>query len=706
MSRRCWASWPVPSRPSWATVSTRSPRRSSARSQPTQRPPGFDLILSRVDMQHGDFESAIAASQAVLDSDVTDPVQRDHALLNLITLATNYGDGERAVGLARMLVDVTLNSNLADIARMTIAILKLQTEREIEDVNRRLRSMAESQRARSSLHFGVTMLNLGLNSLVQDRLQDSLRESSEAVEALAATGGSVERASASVLRMSVLLRLGDVQAAEAELAELMSGGPTFVPNEVFAESADAFDAFSSHTTAMGILDRIGDVSTQTLADRRSLAISRSRIAIRRRDTNAAMLALADYPTGTPTAVGSIANLRMTEAHLALVRGDDAAQGLLRSATKLASTQGATSVRRLGELLKSTLAPRDEFRRTVQVIGRAAPWTLTFAAEELVAHLELMEAGSLDLVTGAAHRHPDRWRTALRQVLDQGGTVVNIAAAHLLEEIGERSDISRLRNLSRSARRRLDASALGRSLARRLADRVMVEDQGRIALQIGDRLVLGSTIRRKVLAMLSFLVTRHEMSASRDQVLDALWPDLDPEIAVNSLNQTIYFLRRVFEESYSEDLTPGYVHHDSDVIWLDPDLVSSRSVVCRQLIKDFPPRPDPEDVDRLTLAYRGRFALDFEYEEWAAAYRDTLHAAYLEIVERAVLDDFTSGHYDRGIKVARRAMEVDPTAEQIEVCLLRLYRVTGAHAAAAEQYAHYSAVVREELGVEPPPLESL
>jgi two-component SAPR family response regulator len=99
-------------------------------------------------------------------------------------------------------------------------------------------------------------------------------------------------------------------------------------------------------------------------------------------------------------------------------------------------------------------------------------------------------------------------------------------------------------------------------------------------------------------------------------------------------------------------------------------------------------------------------LDFEYEEWAAAYRETLHAAYLEIVERSVLDDFTSGHYDRGITVARRALDVDPTAEQIEICLLRLYRVTGAHSAAAEQYAHYASFVREELGLEPPPLENV
>jgi DNA-binding SARP family transcriptional activator len=207
-------------------------------------------------------------------------------------------------------------------------------------------------------------------------------------------------------------------------------------------------------------------------------------------------------------------------------------------------------------------------------------------------------------------------------------------------------------------------------------------------------------------MLSFLITRPDLSATRDQVLEALWPDLDPEVAVNSLNQTVYFLRRVIEEDYSDDLSPGYVHHDSDVVWLDPELITSRSVECRTLIRELPSAPSPDDVERLTLIYRGRFALDFEYEEWAAAYRDTLHATYLEIVEHAVLGDFTSGHYDRGIRIARRALDIDPTAEQIEICLLRLYRVTGAHSAAAEQYAHYASVIRDEIGVEPPPLEAL
>ena len=59
-----------------------------------------------------------------------------------------------------------------------------------------------------------------------------------------------------------------------------------------------------------------------------------------------------------------------------------------------------------------------------------------------------------------------------------------------------------------------------------------------------------------------------MSSTRDQVLDALWPELDPMDALNSLNQTVYFLRRVLEERYVDDLSPGYLHHDSDLIWLD------------------------------------------------------------------------------------------------------------------------------------------
>jgi DNA-binding SARP family transcriptional activator len=207
-------------------------------------------------------------------------------------------------------------------------------------------------------------------------------------------------------------------------------------------------------------------------------------------------------------------------------------------------------------------------------------------------------------------------------------------------------------------------------------------------------------------MLCFLLTRPKFSATRDEVVDALWPEMAPVVAANSLNQTVYFLRRVFEPTYKEDLSAGYIHHDSDVLWLDPQLIRSRSQQCRILVDALAPDPSPAEVDLLSQTYVARFALDFAYEEWSVPHRDALHVAYLNAVESAVGRDIETGHFERGIRLARRALDIDPELENLELSLLRLYRLTGAHSAAAEQYEHYAAYLRDELGVEPPPLASL
>ena len=217
---------------------------------------------------------------------------------------------------------------------------------------------------------------------------------------------------------------------------------------------------------------------------------------------------------------------------------------------------------------------------------------------------------------------------------------------------------------------------------------------------------GQSLRRKVLALLCLLLTRHDLSATKDEVLDALWPDLEPDVAVNSLNQTVYFLRRVFEPDYAEQTSPDFVRFDSNVVWLDMELVGSRSQECWKLIKAIGSEARPGAVEVLARTYLGKFALDFAYEEWAIPYRDALHAGYLHVMEAAVASDTATGHYDRGIRLARAAITVDPTAENLEVSLVRLYRMAGAHAAAAEQYEHYAATLRNEFGLEPPPIDSL
>jgi DNA-binding SARP family transcriptional activator len=209
----------------------------------------------------------------------------------------------------------------------------------------------------------------------------------------------------------------------------------------------------------------------------------------------------------------------------------------------------------------------------------------------------------------------------------------------------------------------------------------------------------------VLALLCLLLSRPRFASTREEVIDALWPDQDPASALNSLNQTVYFLRRVFEAEYRESVSPGYVGQDGETIWLDPELVDSRSRRCAVLVRSMPSTPDPESCIALAREYRGRFDLDFAYEDWSTDFRDALHAAYLRVMELAIRSDLNTGHFDRGIFLAERVVEIDPDADEIQAALIQLYRLSGAYAAAGEQYDHYARLVRE-LGEEPPTLEEM
>ena len=333
------------------------------------------------------------------------------------------------------------------------------------------------------------------------------------------------------------------------------------------------------------------------------------------------------------------------------------------------------------------------------------FSLSFCAEVVANHLATLNADALEIVRTVAKSAPERWRPALRREIEQAGDATLIAAS-LLDEVGEREDIPVLRRLARQPKAKAFDRELGRRLARRLAPRVVVHDLGRVSIEVGPPKSLDRAIRRKVLALQCFLLTRPNWSATREEVMDALWPEIDPAAAINSLNQTVYFLRREYEPEYAEETTPGYVHQDSDLLWLDGELISADSRFCVSLIRDYERSRDPEVAVELAARYRARFALDFAYEDWASDFREWLHVAYLHVLETQIRADVDGGRVQRGIMIARRALEIEPGNDELELSMLKLLRKAGAYSAAAEQYGRYAKVLRTDLGVEPPPLDTV
>lgn len=393
------------------------------------------------------------------------------------------------------------------------------------------------------------------------------------------------------------------------------------------------------------------------------------------------------------------------AHAGVVAGSRSDAALQR-ALEQARRQGAGFWERYVKLLWATSRDPSSLDAALADLGKVDASYISLLAERVIPRLAELPPSSLLLIRQEAGRRRTRWQEALRLFLAHPSAPIRLNAGRLLEQVGSVDDVPRLRQLSRSLKGKHADPSLGRGLARALAPRVFIDDLSMVTMTIGKRRVRGTEVRRKPLALLCFLLTRQGWVATRDQVLDALWPDLEPDDGQNSLNQTLYFLRRVFDPAFDEDLSAPYVRLESDLIWLDQELVESRSSRCRALLQEVTTTQSSSALERLVGEYRGRFAIDFAYEDWSTAYRGTLHSAYLEAVERGVRQLLSAGEDGRAMAIARAALEVDPEADQVELSLLKIYRATGAHAAAAEQYGHYSDVLKREFEEEAPPLDSL
>ena len=310
-------------------------------------------------------------------------------------------------------------------------------------------------------------------------------------------------------------------------------------------------------------------------------------------------------------------------------------------------------------------------------------------------VQSLDGQAMTVVATEMRRRPDRWSTALRLAVLGPGKQGAQAGIHLAD-IGDAADAAFLRVVATTNKSLRPAAA---QITRRLAPIALVQDLGVVSVRLsgGPAIV---PVRRKVLGLLCFLATRPNQAATRDETLEALWPDLGPDTGANSLHQTIYYLRRNFDDEFREGVSAPYVLFDGEIVTLNPDLVHCESKACWALIKASAPG-DVEATERVIARYAGRFALDFTYEDWAGSYRETLHAAVLDRVEAGIEAASAATRWDAVISLGHRLLAIDPAADAVELALLRAYKRSGRMAAAAEQYAHYAATLRADLGVDPP-----
>jgi len=157
---------------------------------------------------------------------------------------------------------------------------------------------------------------------------------------------------------------------------------------------------------------------------------------------------------------------------------------------------------------------------------------------------------------------------------------------------------------------------------------------------------------KPLALVIYLASLPDKTASREHLINLLWADADPERGLRTLRQTIFQVRQLLG---------------------DNAVLSTGRELCLTLAMEFDRDEflnavSRGDAENAIAIYKGPFLPDFgvpggaEFEHWADRERDRLQSAYVRSAESVVRLRLDRGQYDSAIAEARRLRDSEPSRE--------------------------------------------
>jgi DNA-binding SARP family transcriptional activator/tetratricopeptide (TPR) repeat protein len=314
----------------------------------------------------------------------------------------------------------------------------------------------------------------------------------------------------------------------------------------------------------------------------------------------------------------------------------------------------------------------------------------------VNHLpDLLERpGSAELVASAAMADPEGWRDALVQAIPRANGEQRTILLGTLSKLATRETTAALSNLPG-----MDVADVRRQLVHRQAQRLFVRSFGTLAIHRGSW--TGPAIpmeRKRMRTLLGLLVAYSGTTLTRDLVLDTMWPDSDPNAAVNSLNQTVFQLRRAIDPDYRDGESASYVISTVDVVQFNSEIVLTDLQQFRKLASRFGRAEanwQQPDSAALVDLIRGEFLAELKYDDWAGRSQTAVHSEVRDVLLQ-VATGRTGVSADLAVRAACALVELDPFDEAAHIAMASQLRAGGKRIAAKLALERYVRRLDEDL----------
>ncbi|MDX2008177.1 MAG: tetratricopeptide repeat protein [Meiothermus sp.] len=210
-------------------------------------------------------------------------------------------------------------------------------------------------------------------------------------------------------------------------------------------------------------------------------------------------------------------------------------------------------------------------------------------------------------------------------------------------------------------------------------------------------------RRKASDVVKLLALQPQGRLHREQVLEALWPDLEEKAAMNNLHQNLHHARRLLEPELDRGARPRFLvfEHDTVVLCargdLEVDYISFKSLLAQARRT-----PQVSTYEAAVELYSGDLLPEDVYQDWTEPQRDEARTLYLEaLLELAGLLE-AEGSLARACHHLEAAVAKERTHEAAHLALMRIYARSGRRMEAVQQFQTLREALVQELGEEPDP----
>ena len=222
--------------------------------------------------------------------------------------------------------------------------------------------------------------------------------------------------------------------------------------------------------------------------------------------------------------------------------------------------------------------------------------------------------------------------------------------------------------------------------------------GGFRVRVGERIVDEVEWgRRKPKAVVKMLALASGHRLHRDQLIDALWPELDPPLAASNLRKAVHRARAELsgglDQGSASIISQGELLSLPPGTWVDVDAFERAASEARATT-------DIDAYRRAIALCRGELLPEDRYEEWVIRRHAELQAdALAMLVELAALVEARCELVEAA-GLLRRAVAMDAVHEEAAHGLMRVLAASGQRSEALSVYETLREALATEIGVDP------